>query len=78
MGQISIKTMPLQYIKVKVLPGSKKEGIVKKSVDSFEIKVKPKAERGLATKRALEMLAEHLNIPSKLLRVIKGKHQGIK
>jgi len=64
--------MSLQYVKIKVAPNSKKNTITKKSSDSFEIKVKPKAERGLATQRALEILAKHLGIPIKLLRIIKG------
>jgi len=62
-------------IKVKVLPGSKKEGIVKKSFDSFEIRVKPKAERGLATKRAIEVLAKYLKVPAKSLRIVRGAKQ---
>ncbi|MDP3954036.1 MAG: DUF167 domain-containing protein [bacterium] len=63
------------YYRIKVLPGSKKEGILERSSESFQISVKEKAERGMANKKSLEILAKHLNIPSKLLRVVKGAKQ---
>jgi len=62
-------------IKVKVFPSSKKEGIVKKSEDSFEVKVKEKPERGLANKEVIRILSSYFKIPESKTRVVKGFKQ---
>ncbi|MCX6761191.1 MAG: DUF167 domain-containing protein [Candidatus Nealsonbacteria bacterium] len=62
-------------IKVKVFPKSKKEEILKKSEDSFEIKVKEKPERGEANVAAIMLLASFLKIPKEKIRIIKGSKQ---
>ena len=59
-------------IKVKVFPYSKKEEIIKKAEESFEIKVKEKPVRGEANKRVIEILSLYLKIPEKEIRLIKG------
>jgi len=63
------------FLKVKVFPNSKKEEIIKKSEDEFEIKVKEKAERGRANKRVKEVLARYLNISEEKLILIRGAKQ---
>jgi hypothetical protein len=65
------------HIKVKVSTGAKIEKIVKKSDDSFEIKVKEPAERGLANKRVLELLREAFKGYNKI-RIISGHHSKSK
>lgn len=65
-------------IKVKVFSESKKDGIVKKSDDSFEIKVKAKPERGEANKAVINMLAGYFEIPTGKIRMIKGSKQRSK
>jgi len=62
-------------IKVKVFPDSKKEEIIKKADDKFEIKVKEKPEQGMANKRVKEILARYLNIPEEKLILIRGARQ---
>ena len=62
-------------IKVKVFPKSKKEGIVKKSEDSFEVRIKEKPERGEANKSAITLLSSFLKIPKEKIRIIKGSKQ---
>ena len=62
-------------IKVKVFVGEKKEEIIKKSEDSFEIKVKEKPIRGEANKRVIEVLSLYLKIPKAKIRIIKGSKQ---
>jgi len=42
-------------IKVKVFPDSKKDEIIKKEDDRFEIKVREKAEGGLANRKVIEI-----------------------
>jgi len=66
------------FLKVKVFPNSKKEEIIKKSEDEFEIKVKEKAEEGRANKRVKEVLARYLNISEEKLILIRGAKQGNK
>ncbi|MEK7195795.1 MAG: DUF167 family protein [Patescibacteria group bacterium] len=60
------------HIKVKTHPNSKKERIVIKSEDSFDVHVKEKPERGLATKAVLKALAHHFKITRGVIKLIKG------
>jgi len=50
-------------IKVKVFPNSKEEEIIKKSEDSFEVKVREKPIKGEVNKRVLEILSFYFKIP---------------
>ncbi len=62
-------------IKVKVFPSSKKEEILKKSNDSFEIKVKEKPIHNKANKRIIELLADYFNVKEQNIRIIRGLKQ---
>lgn len=62
-------------IKIKVFPKSKKEEILKKSEDSFEIRIKEKPERGEANDAAIRILSSFLKIPREKIRIIKGSKQ---
>lgn len=64
------------YIKVKVLPKSKKEEIVKKNKDSFVISVKEPAERNLANKRVCQIIAGYFNINEGKVRIVNGHHSS--
>jgi len=59
-------------IKVKVFPNSKKEEIIKKTEDSFEVRVREKPIRGLANKAVTNALSLYFKIPASKLRLIKG------
>ena len=59
-------------VKVKVLPNSKKAGLIKKSKDSFEIRVKSKPLMGKANKEATGLLAFYFGIPESKIRIVKG------
>ncbi len=59
-------------IKVKVYPGSKHEEIIKKSNDSFLIRVKEKAEKNQANFRVFQLLSWHFNIPQNCVKIING------
>jgi len=59
-------------IKVRVFPQSKEDSIIKKSEDSYVVKVKEKAERGEANRRVIEILAEYSQVPPGKIRLIKG------
>ncbi len=68
----------IMYIKVKVKARMKKEIFEKKSDDHFEISVKEKAERNMANKRVIELIAEHFNITEKDVRIVSGHHHPSK
>jgi len=59
-------------IKVKVFPNSKKEEIIKKAEDGFEVKVKEKPVMGLANRAVVKSLALYFRIPESKIRIVKG------
>jgi len=59
-------------IRVKVFPDSKKDEIIKKREDSFEVKVKEKPEQGRANEKVLQILSNHFRIEKNKFRLIKG------
>ncbi len=63
------------FIKAKVFPNSKKQEIVEKAKDSFEIKVKEKPEKGAANKAAINILSLRLGVPAGKISLIKGARQ---
>ena len=65
------------YVKVEVHPGAKKESVTKTGVDSFTIAVREKAERNLANRRVLELLARHHNVRIGKVRLISG-HRSVR
>jgi uncharacterized protein YggU (UPF0235/DUF167 family) len=65
----------LSYIRVKVSAGVKKEDFKQISEDHFEIKVKEKAERNMANKRVLEILADFFKLSKGKIRIVNG-HQS--
>ena len=60
------------YIKVKVHAGEKKNKLVQKAPDTFELWVKAPAEQGRANEAVRTLLAQHLNLPENNLSLIKG------
>ena len=62
-------------IKVKVSPGFKKEEIVKKSEDSFEVWVKEKPINNEANKAVYKVLMSYFDLSDKEIRLIKGFRQ---
>ena len=68
----NILSSKIMLIRTKVFPESKKEEIIKRSKDSFLIKVKEKPEKGIATKKVKEILADYYNLPKEKIRLIKG------
>ena len=59
-------------LKVKVHPSSKRDEVLQKSLDSFEVFVRAKPIEGKATEAMLIMLSEFLKTSRSRLRVIKG------
>lgn len=65
-------SLPQTLYKLKVHPASRKDMIIRKGVDSFELWVRAPAERGQANTAALSLLALSLKLPVKRLRIVKG------
>jgi uncharacterized protein YggU (UPF0235/DUF167 family) len=63
------------YIHVKVQAGVKEEELKQKGEDHFEVKVKEKAERNMANKRVVEILAGFFDLPKGKVRIVNG-HQS--
>jgi len=59
-------------IKVKVFPNSKKEEIIKKSKDSFEIKIREKPIEGRANKAVFNLLIDYFNVLKGEIKLVKG------
>jgi len=59
-------------VKVKVFPNSKKEEIIKKREDEFEVKVKEKPVKGLANRAVVDVLSLYFKIPASKVRLVKG------
>jgi len=70
-----LKIIKKMLIKVKVSSDSKKEEIIKKAEDSFDISVKAKPQRGGANKEVIKALAFYFKIPAAKVRLIKGAKQ---
>ncbi len=60
------------YFKLHVTPEAKRPGVLATPGGVFKVAVKEKAEHNLANRRALESLAQHLNIDPKALRIVSG------
>jgi uncharacterized protein YggU (UPF0235/DUF167 family) len=66
------------YIKVKVRTGMTKEELRKIKDVHFEIDTKAKAEKNLANRRVLQMLAGHFNVPEGKVRIVNGHRHSSK
>lgn len=66
------------FYKLKVHPDSKREKIVRKGPDAFELWVKAPAERGLANAAAIALLAAEIKAEPKRILLIKGAQSPAK
>jgi hypothetical protein len=62
-------------IKVRVIPNSKKEELIKKAKNQFEVRVKEKPIFGLANKRVKQILSTYFNLSQSEVRLVKGFRQ---
>ncbi len=60
-------------IKVKVSPGNKRQEVIEKKSDEFEVLLKSKPVLGAANKEMVMLLANFFKIKTSQLRIIKGK-----
>jgi uncharacterized protein YggU (UPF0235/DUF167 family) len=66
------------YIKVNVKAGQKKELLSKTKEVYYEVSVKEKAERNMANKRVMELIALEFGVPVAKIRLVSGHHHPSK
>ncbi len=62
------------YVRVDVTAAAKRERFAAVSIDAFTVSVKEPAERNMANKRVVQLVAEHFNLPPRAVRIISGHH----
>lgn len=62
----------MEYIHVKVIASAREEKFKKINEDHFEISVKEKAERNMANKKVIELVAGHFKVSSSKVRIVNG------
>lgn len=67
---------PMNLIRVKAFPDSKKAHIEETSPNVFRVFVREPAERNLANQAVIKAVATYLNIPAKQL-IIKTGHRSL-
>lgn len=65
-------------IKVRVMAGAKEETVKRTTKDRFSIAVKEPAERNLANRRVVELVAQYYHVPAKAVRMVSGHHSPSK
>jgi len=60
------------FIKLKVHPGERRDKIMKKAPDAYEVWTKAPPERGLANASAIRLLSLELGINARKIMLIKG------
>ena len=60
------------YVKVRVIAGAKKETAQEVSAGYFKISVREPAERNMANRRIVELVAAHYKRAAKQVRIISG------
>ena len=70
--------MQSMYIKVHVVAGAKRETVERRTNDIFDVSVREPAERNLANRRVLEIIAIELKIPVGKARIVSGHHSSHK
>jgi uncharacterized protein YggU (UPF0235/DUF167 family) len=66
------------YVRVKVHTSAKRETLKEISHDHLEIAVRQEPRQNLANRRVIELVAAHLRIPVKKVRITSGHHSRSK
>ena len=65
-------------VKIRVFPKSKTNEIIKKSENSFDVRVRVRPEKGLANRAVINVLASYFKVPAAKIRMVKGAKQRSK
>ena len=63
------------FVRATVYPESKREGVERHAKNLLTVRVKAPAERNLANKRMIELLAKEFKIKHRMIKIISG-HQA--
>ena len=63
------------YVKVRVIAGAKKEKVFKESEHHFAISIKEPAERNMANRRVIEIVAREYGVLASQVRILTGHHR---
>lgn len=66
------------HVKASVTAGAKRETFAGVSENHFRISVKESAQRNLANRRVIELIARHFAVPVGRVRIINGHHRPSK
>jgi uncharacterized protein YggU (UPF0235/DUF167 family) len=67
--------VPSTRLRLRVVPGSTRPGIVGRYGEAWKVRVSEAPERGRANEAVLELLAESLSVPRRDLELVAG-HGG--
>jgi uncharacterized protein YggU (UPF0235/DUF167 family) len=67
--------VPSTRLRVRVVPGSARPGVVGRYGDAWKVRVSEAPERGRANEAVLELLAESLAVPRRDVELVAG-HGG--
>ena len=65
----------MRYISVKAYPGSRKNEVVQKRDEKFEVYTKEPREENRANEHILELLADFLHVSITDITLVRGHHQ---
>jgi uncharacterized protein len=63
---------PSTFLRLRVVPGSAKPGIVGRYGDAWKLRVSAPPERGQANEATLDLLADTLGLPAANVRLVSG------
>jgi uncharacterized protein YggU (UPF0235/DUF167 family) len=63
---------PSTHLRLRVIPGSVKPGIVGRYGDAWKLRVSASPERGQANEATLDLLADTLGLPAANIRLASG------
>jgi uncharacterized protein YggU (UPF0235/DUF167 family) len=63
---------PSTHLRLRVIPGSAKPGIVGRYGDAWKLRVGARPERGQANEATVDLLADTLGLPSAHVRLVSG------
>lgn len=66
------------YVHVAVRAGAKREECTRLSETHFKISVKEEAERNMANRRVVELVAAQFGLPAGKVRIVSGHHSPSK
>lgn len=65
-------------LRVKVTPGARRETFLETKLNTFEIRVRERAERNEANERVCALLAQHFGVAPERVRIVAGARGVVK